>query len=267
VKSTRFRRIAALAASWACLGPATHAADSPDDRLGQLVESISAAQDPRVQDALVRIDGTGRRLLALRSYLRSGAHLAERWSWTVEQISAFEGSPERQALDAEIERVRGAFRQANPGYDLWVNPQVRSLDVQVEHWNGNESVAAAADALLAAAAAFLGAPAFPAERPEAARSALESFLRDYVPTPSPAIAAPGLSPHGQMRAIDFQVQRGGTIVAGPSLASIASDWDTAGWTLRLESAVRAASSRFVGPLASPREPWHYTYVPEALVSR
>ncbi len=265
-------RLAALArmavATWLVWPFApVEAADEPAERLAPLVDSVAAAQDPRVQEALARIDGTGRRLLALRSYLRSHAHLAERWSWTAEQIAAFEGSPERRALDAEVERVRAAFQQANPGYDLWINPQVRSLDVQLEHWNTNESVTVAADALLAAASEFVAAPAFPAERPAAARAALEAFVRDYVPTPPPSIAAPGLSPHGQMHAIDFQVHRDGKIVAGPSFSSIALDWDAAGWTERLETAVRAATPRFVGPLPSPREPWHYTYVPEAVVSR
>ena len=55
-----------------------------DDHIAQL----AARQDPRVAEALARIDGTGRRLLALRSYLRSRDHLAERWSWTQEQIHA-----------------------------------------------------------------------------------------------------------------------------------------------------------------------------------
>jgi len=31
-----------------------------------------------------------------------------------------------------------------------------------------------------------------------------------------------------------------------------------GWGERLDAAVRAASRQFIGPLASPREPWHYT---------
>ena len=35
----------------------------------------------------------------------------------------------------------------------------------------------------------------------------------------------------------------------------------------LDAAVRAASQRFVGPLASPREPWHYTYSPETIAAQ
>jgi hypothetical protein len=70
-----------------------------------------------------------------------------------------------------------------------------------------------------------------------------------------------------MRAIDFQVRRGTMIVAGPSTRTIATDWDAAGWSGKLDAAVCSTSSRFVGPLASPREPWHYTYAPAGMASR
>ncbi len=143
-----------------------------------------------------------------------------------------------------------------------MNSQVRSLDVQVEHWNSNGSVQAAAADILAAAQALILAPGFPANRPEQAQAALEAFLSGYTPVPTPTIAAPGLSLHGQMRAIDFQVHQGGQVVAGPSTATIATDWAAAGWAAKLDAAVRAASSRFSGPQASPPAPWHYTYVPE-----
>ena len=51
-----------------------------DDLLPALVASISAQLDPRVAQTLAQLDGTGRRLLALRSYLRNASHLDERWS-------------------------------------------------------------------------------------------------------------------------------------------------------------------------------------------
>jgi hypothetical protein len=157
------------------------------DPLPAYVTSISAQIDPRPAEVISRIGGTGRQLLALRSYLRAGAHLPERWTWSPEQIAAFEGSPEQRDLQLEIDRVRTAFVAANPGFELYVNPQVRSLDTQIEHWNSNESVTAAAEEILAA-----------------------------------------------------------------------------GWAAKLDVAVREASRKFMGPLASPREPWHYTYTPEAV---
>ena len=70
-----------------------------------LALGIAAKMDARVAAVLPRIEGAGSKLLALRSYLRSGGHLAERWSWTQEQIAAYEGSIEQQELNAEIQRV------------------------------------------------------------------------------------------------------------------------------------------------------------------
>ena len=147
-------------------------------------------------------------------------------------------------------------------HTLWL--EVRSLDVQVDHWNSNESVRAAAEEILAATQALILSPDFPANRPEQAREALKAFLSGHRPVPTPTIAAPGLSLHGQMRAIDFQVHQDGRVVAGPSKATIATDWVAAGWAAKLNAAVRAASDQFVGPQASPPAPWHYTYVPAAV---
>jgi hypothetical protein len=266
-----WRRLALLALV-ATITPA-HAQDtaaaSPaaTDALDHHVAQLVAQQDPRVAGALARIDDTGRRLLALRSYLRSHDRLAERWSWTQEQIHAYQGSPEHRDLLAEIERVREAFTRDNPGFELWVNPQVRSLDHQLANWNGNESVGAAAARLATDALEFAGRPDFPAAQAERARHALESFLLAYQPVPTPTVAAPGLSPHGQMRAVDFQVHQGDRIIAGPRTATIATEWDATSWSSKLDAAVRAASSRFIGPLASPREPWHYTYAPQSVAAQ
>ncbi len=251
----------------ACVGQVARGATDAQDPVAPYVDDIAGHQDPRVAGAVALIDGTGRRLLALRSYLRSAGRLAERWSWNEEQIAAYQQSPEHRDLEAEVERVREAFTQANPGYSLWVNPQVRSLDIQIEHWNTNPSVAEAAANLASEARALVAGAGFPSSRPEEARRAIERLLSEHVPTPTPTLAAPGLSPHGQMRAIDFQVQKDGNIVAGPKTTTIVTDWDGAGWTAKLETAVRSASHRFVGPLASPREPWHYTYSPDAVAAR
>ena len=76
--------------------------------------------------------------------------------------------------------------------------------------------------------------------------------------PSP-LAAPGLSMHGQSRAIDFQIMKGGRIVAATEVGAVEREWDAAGWTRKLRQAVLAASPRFKGPLAAPDEPWHYEY--------
>ncbi len=258
------QRLPFLAAITAVLAatPCAYAGADSDAILWSYVTAIAAQQDARVTEALSRIDGTGRQLLALRSYVRSASHVAERWSWTQGEIEAFEGSPEQRDLQLAIDRVRTAFVTASPGYELYVNSHVRSLDVQIEHWNGNESVAAAADEILAAAKALIASPGFPSDRPERAREALKEFLVGHTPVPTPTIAAPGLSLHGQMRAIDFQVHQGGRMVAGPRTSTIPADWESSEWAAKLDAAVHEGSDKFIGPSASPPAPWHYTYVPD-----
>lgn len=96
---------------------------------------------------------------------------------------------------------------------------------------------------------------------------LESFLKSCSPVPTPAVAAPGLSPHGQARAIDLQVHRGGEIVAGPDTQTIGTVCERGGWAARLDLAVCEAGSRFVGPLVSPHEPWQYSYTQIASVDQ
>jgi hypothetical protein len=263
------RFAAALACCCAALLAATarpaFAADAVDAALDSAAVAVALELDPRVAATLPGIDGVGRRLLALRSYLRSGERLAERWSWSEQQIAAWEGSLEQLALQAEIERVRAAFTAASPGFELFVNPQVRSIDRQLASWNDNESVAAAATNLLTEARALFEDHGSGDAR--SGRDRLAAWLRTHVPQPVPTVAAPGLSPHGQMRAIDFQVHRRDEIVAGPDTRTIDSVWEQGGWAGRLDAAVRAASPRFVGPLVSPREPWHYTYTPEAVANQ
>lgn len=252
-------------------GAGRAAAHDPVWELDAQARAVAAALDPRVAAALARIDGTGRRLLALRSYLRSAAHLRERWSWSDAQIRAYEGSPEHRELAAEIDRVRRAFARANPGYQLWVNPQARSLDLQVERWNSNATVAAAAGTMLQDALRHFGRPSAKLRVRSAAgepTTALEQFLLQYRPRPAPSLAAPGLSLHGQLRAVDFQVlTEAGRLVAGTDVDAIENDWDAQGWAARLEQAVRAAGCRFTGPLEHPREPWHYTYEAQVVTSR
>jgi hypothetical protein len=238
-----------------------NAEPAPVDAVAVLIAAEAARHDPRVGDALDRIDGTGRRLLALRSYLRAGAGLSGRWSWSSEQIAAYEASPEGRELREAIRRVQEAFAHANPGYELWVNPQLRSLDVQLERWNSNDSIAAAADNLQRAATSFVQSPGSRALDAAGASRAFRELLIAHVPDPTPTLAAPGLSPHGQMRAVDFHVQKGDEIVAGTTAATVASEWDAAGWTVRLQEAVRASGAHFSGPLQLPQEPWHYTYEP------
>ena len=64
----------------------------------------------------------------------------------------------------------------------------------------------------------------------------------------------------QLRAYDFIIWQGDKIIAGSDAASIRNQWVGGGWGAKLRSIIYAASSRFDGPLQSPNEPWHYTYI-------
>lgn len=202
----------------------------------------------QVRDVLPTLQGVPAQLLALRGYLRA-RDLAARWSWSEARIAAYQRSPERQQAEAAVAQVQARFAADNPGYTLQVNLQVRSLDEQVRKWNANATVQRAAQAL--------------AERAEPACLArpdgFATWLRASAVSPSPPLAAPGLSAHGQARAYDFQVRSADALVAGTDTARIASDWIAAGWAARLALAVHAAGDAFDGPLRSPDEPWHYTY--------
>lgn len=236
-------------------------AQAADDTLNAHLGAIRAALDPRAATALAQIEGTGRQLLAARSYLRAGPNLAERWSWSDAQIATWQDSPAQSALDAAVARVRAAFESANPGCTLHVNPEVRSLEIQLERWNTNPTIASASSALAEAAALAVQSQEFPAPGTPLAHAAFGDFLRAFAPSPTPPLAAPGLSAHGQMRAVDFVVTQGERMVAGASTADIPTLWIGQGWAGRLKAAVLASGAPFVGPLRTPDEPWHYDYRP------
>jgi hypothetical protein len=240
------------------LSPGLSAAFGAGGKFETYMQAATATVMPEQREALGRVNTEARRVLALRGYLRAGPGAASRWAWSRERIEGYEKSPEYAAALAEIAKVRREFEGANPGYTLRVNTQVRSLDEQLKKWNENDSVARAGEELLARAREELAGSSY-AEAPGAADvQRFERFLRGTTTRTTPALAVPGLSPHGQSRAFDFQVMRGPQLVAGPSGAG---RWDSEGWTEKVRAAVTRASSKFTGPLASPREPWHYDYRP------
>lgn len=237
---------------------ATHARA---DALETLVAALRAQFDLPATVALDRIAGSDRQLLATRSYLRAGRDLAARWSWSDAQIAVYPYTDEYRDAQAEVDEVVAAFEAANPGYELYVNREVRSLDAQLVAWNENLSVAAAAAALHGAAVAETTQRAYAKPDSDAAIARFRAFLVAWVASEPVAVAAPGLSPHGQMRAFDFQVQQGDRIIASTSAADAIVQWDVEGWTEKLKQAVTSVSTRLQGPLESPREPWHYAYAP------
>jgi len=250
--------LAAFALCW-FFAPGSYAGDTVEE----YVAALRAGLDARVIGALGAIDGTGRQLLALRSYVRSASQLDERWSWNDAQIAAYTGSPEKPRLDAAIARVRCSFESANSGYTLFVNDTVRSLDRQIEKWNRSETIKRSADHMLETFRAEVADKAFPKANSTEGVSAFRNLLVSFKPVPTPSLAAPGLSLHGRMRAVDFQVMRGYRIVAGTDPSTVIDTWDTPGWRAKLLSAVNEANSGFVGPLKNPNEPWHYDFRPEA----
>ena len=240
---------------------------APGSYAGNTVEeylaALRAGLDPRVIEALGSIEGTGRQLLAVRSYIRSAAKLDERWSWSDAQIAAYEGSPEKQRLDAAIARVRCSFESANPGRTLFVNDTVRSLDRQIEKWNRSETIKRAADYTLETMRADVASDKLPKANSPEGVAAFRNLLVSFKPIPTPSLAAPGLSLHGRMQAVDFQVMAGDRIVAGTDPSAVGATWETSGWKAKLQTAVNDANAGFVGPLKDPNEPWHYDFRPVA----
>jgi hypothetical protein len=247
---------AALLSVDCAMAAAAQIAASATDAQQQLwVLQASAGVPERALATLQQIPGTDRRLLALRAYLRAGNSLDERWSWSQQRLTAYPATPEAKAAAADIDAVIAAFSAANPGFTLGVNRLPRSLEAQIAHWNENRSVGIAAAALVASLTRQFAASA---GAPDAA--ALRGALMQWQPPVAAALAAPGLSAHGQARAFDFQVERDGKVIAGIESASARERWDAAGWTEKLRAAVSSAGNRFAGPLSSPYEPWHYAWI-------
>jgi hypothetical protein len=222
---------------------------------GNLTASIEASLPDHARGALARITGEGRQLLALTNYLRSAATLDQRWSWSNGETTRYEQTVEYANALTAIANVTQMFETRNPGYTLHVNTQVRSLDVQLDHWNTNATVASAARQLEHEVHEYL------ARKPTPTVASLKAFLMAWRPDHPVSLAAPGLSPHGQARAFDFQIQQGDRIVAGTDTLAIESVWDGEGWTMKLKDAVNTSRAPFAGPLERPREPWHYDYRP------
>ena len=237
---------------------------SPPHAKSKIESYINAASDeldPKIQEALIKINDTPRRLLALRSYLRSGREALTNWAWSEEEINRHKTSPEYRAAIAEVEKVKSKFAEMNPGYSLHVNTEVRSLDGQLKNWNETPSVGAAGEALLASTTAELAKPIYGDAPEQSSLAEFKRFLQSYRTTQSPTVAVPGLSAHGQLRAFDFQVTQNGKLIAGTTSSSVKNVWDAQGWAAKLSEAVARSGAKLTGPLASPREPWHYSYTP------
>lgn len=243
----------ALVTAW------TPASASSDAIAAYATAAAETLPDP-VRQVLQSVKGEPRKMLATRAYLRADKALLSRWSWSEQQIADYQASVEYKALLNAVAAVNDRFAARNPGYSLFVNTQVRSLDLQLQRWNENPGVGQAAERIYVVVGDELRNGEYPAVPDSAATRRFVVFLKDLPPAIPVPLAAPGLSLHGQSRALDFQVRKGARTVAGPEVASVAGVWEKQGWARKLHEAVDPARGVFVGPLRSPNEPWHYEYV-------
>lgn len=239
-------------------------ASRPSGNLRLYMDAVATTFPSKVQAALKRIPNPGRRLLAMKYYLhRDAEEINRKWAWSAEESREYRRSEEYSRALAELARVKETFAAMNPGYQLQVDIEIRSLASQIAKWNSVRSIGEGAGELMTASLSFiadsLGAPEVPV--PDDTVLRFIEFLREFEPQRYPTVAVPGLSQHGQLRAFDFRIRRGRTLVAGASTRTIGIAWDRPGWTEKLCRAIWAASDRFEGPLREPYEPWHYEYLP------
>lgn len=253
------RRIGIVAIVALLLVPLQMTFASSSDALDEYLQYVADSLPEKTAAALKQIDGTPRRLLATRAYLRAGGTLRSRWSWTTDEINEHADSPEYRVLLAETEKVRARFESQNPGYSLYANTEVRSLELQIVRFNTNTSVGKVAASLHKQALAEISKAGYDSPDQADAVERFKQFLAGWRPPTAAPLAAPGISRHGQLRAIDFQIMKGAAIVAPTQTATVKRNWDAPGWTKKLQVAV--AGSNFRGPLQSPYEPWHYEYDP------
>lgn len=196
-------------------------------------------------------------LLAVRRYLRAGgAKIIANWPWTVEEQRTTY-STVISTLQLAATETKRKFEAANPGYTLGYTG-ARSLERQAALWVDNDSVVAASlklaqDARIEVAnAVYLPSPTADSTKKFAAFLSGYELSRKMEPTN----AAPGLSDHGQMKAVDFYVTQHGKRVAEIKSKLINSQWIQTGLAAKLKAAT--AGTGLKGPLDAPYEPWHYS---------
>lgn len=232
---------------------------SAEEKLQRYLEAVNGQINPKAREAIPQIDGLNRRLVALRGYLRSAATLDAKWVWSPEQINRYKTTAEYRDALGEVEKVKQKFAELNPGYSLSVNTNIRTLSEQIKSWNTTPSIKEAGDALYQESLKEINS--YNDSPDEASVARFIRFLQYARLVRVPTLATPGLSPHGQLRAFDFVVKKGDTIVASTTAAKIPAEWEESGWAKKLNEAVKQSSKKMVGPLAAPKEPWHYSYVP------
>jgi hypothetical protein len=194
-------------------------------------------------------------LLALRRYVRMGGAVVQKnWAWTDEEARRFAQQGTFKLLQDEATKVQAIFAAANPGYTLLTSP-LRNLKRQVRCWDSNNAVQRAADGLQSYMLAYMQETRLSDVPTRHTLSRFVAQLKVSAVRPEPTSAAPGLSDHGQMRAVDFVVRGGGRIVATTDTSTIKGVWQAGGWEAKLIAA--ASQTKLIGPLKNPYEPWHW----------
>lgn len=108
--------------------------------LGSHMSALIETLPPVAQRALQRVGDEERKLLALRAYIRAGAELPGRWTWTARQVGSFKASAEYERLLMAVQAVTDEFERRNPGYSLYTNLFVllqcsSSVGTKIPEWD------------------------------------------------------------------------------------------------------------------------------------
>jgi hypothetical protein len=225
--------------------------------------------------ALLFITDPKRRLLALRGYLgkeekEGPKSLDDHWTWSKQRIAEYEGSAEEKEASRAIARVKANFEaqqdMKKAAFHLSGSPKTRDMPYQMKEWNKGKAIAGPAAAVYEQAVQEIRKPRYKDPPDEESLAAFGAFLRKI--SVSLVRATPGLSRHGQSRAVDFiAANKSVKLEASSSLIGLWKSTGCAAALKRAVDAVNAAAKRtvFDGPLTKARhgveEPWHYNYNP------
>jgi len=204
-----------------------------DDAMQRMAKRMRKRQDPQPMQ-----------LLALRRYvIKGGDAIVAAWPWT--RVQRREHKDSIDALDVEARLVKQAFEDDNPGYELGTSP-IRDLDRQVRLWCDNGTAQKAAVHYMLSARKELAASDYFETPTDASVAKFKAWMDKSKVHPKVTSAAPGLSDHGQQRAVDFVVRKDGEIIAGTESVTMVPNWRVPGWEKKLIDIANKA--RLKGPL-------------------
>jgi hypothetical protein len=213
------------------------------------------------------------KLFALSRYLHNPQYISgkkSRWP-EVTSVSEFKKTAISKNIEEKCEKVNSEFINiSDSGYSLtWTG--IRTLDHQIELFDSS-SLKGETDRLFDAAISTINS--LPDSLDYKSIQHFKSFLKNH--KAGNTLAAPGLSDHGKMNAVDFIVMKGSQEIAGTHTVkkegskeriadpvwrkTIIQQSTTVTWEEQLMKAIKAADVGFEGPLKPPGfpdEPWHY----------